>query len=48
MFYENQMVHIPDSPRNQNPEVWMSGKSLRTQHKHIEQTSDFTNVSVMA
>lgn len=48
MFYENQMVHIPDSPRNQHPEVWMNGKSLRTQHKHIDQISDFTNVSVVA
>lgn len=43
MFYQNYMLHIPDSPRQQNAETWLSGKTIRTKNKQIEMTSDFTS-----
>lgn len=33
MFYANEMVRLPDSPRHQNAECWLGGKSIRTANK---------------
>ena len=43
MFYQNSMLHIPDSPRQQNAETWLAGKTIRTKNKQIEITQDFTS-----
>ena len=39
MFYANEMVRLPDSPRHQNAECWLGGKSIRTANKTVQQTS---------
>lgn len=47
MFYKNQTIHIPDSPRNQNTEAWLAGKTIRTKHRHVEGGRPFKNIDVM-
>lgn len=47
MFYKNQTIHIPDSPRNQSAEAWLAGKTLRTKHRHVEGGLPFKKVDVM-
>lgn len=47
MFYQNSMLHIPDSPRQQNAETWLSGKTIRTKNKQIEMTQDFTRFHII-
>ncbi len=39
MFYANEMVRLPDSPRHQNAECWLGGKSIRTANKTVQQSS---------
>lgn len=34
MFYANEMVRLPDSPRHQNAECWLGGK-----YPHRQQNS---------
>ena len=46
MFYQNQTIHHPDSPRNMNTESWLAGKSLRTEHTHVNGTGTFTYIDL--
>lgn len=46
MFYKNQTIHNPDSPRNMNAEAWSAGKSLRVGHKHVEGGRNFDKLDI--
>lgn len=44
MFYQQQLIHTPDSPRNQAPIPWTFNKTLRTGHKHIDVIQNQINI----
>lgn len=44
MFYNQQFVNKPDSPRKQSPIPWTFNKTLRTAHKHINTLKSRINI----